>query len=148
MVVLGIFSSCQDVSLFMVVFFAGTTKNGLAFWQCFWSFVRASGHFVLWFCFFSVALRFERTMAFLVCSYLFVLTLRFLFVCCLFGGTIKGGSVFPACCVPWCFVFVCSFLAGGCALVVLFISASCHIVSFLLCFGSKHNGRSVFPALF
>ena len=52
MVVLGIFSSCQDVSLFLVFFFGSTKKMVQRFWQCFWSFVGASGHGVLWFRFF------------------------------------------------------------------------------------------------
>ena len=52
MVVLGIFSSCQDVSLFLVFFFGSTKKMDQRFWQCFWSFVGASGHGVLWFRFF------------------------------------------------------------------------------------------------
>ena len=91
--------SCHGVSFFLNCFFGGTKKVDQCFRHCFWSFIRALGHGVLWFCF-LVALRFECTLAPLV---FFVFSLP---AGCVFGGTRKGGSVLLACCMPWCFMFL------------------------------------------
>ena len=100
------------------------TKVDRCFRHCFRRLFRALGHGVLWFCF-LVALRFECMLAslFVCCICSSCHGVSFLFCFSMWGPT-KGGSVFLACCVPLCFVFVYRFLVGGCALVCFFVSSS------------------------
>ena len=91
MVVLGIFSSCQDVSLFLVFFF-GSTKRWISVSGN--VFGASLGLQAMVFCgsvFFSRA-TFRVHDGVFGCSHLFVLTFRFLFVCCLFEGANTYGS--------------------------------------------------------
>ena len=87
------------------------------FRHCFWSFIRASCHSVLRFCF-LVALRFECTLASLFFLYNFSSCQGVSLFLVVFLGARKKVD---QCC--WCvefhgvLCFCCSFLAGGCALV-------------------------------